>query len=246
MSDKNNGGDKTEKPTPKRLRDSRKKGDLAKSKDFSTAIGVAGWLVILVAASGFVGARLASFMEASVIYSTRADFSAVLLELGWGAFWLVLSVGAITLIPAVISGLAAEFFQTGALFTTEKLRPSLDKLNPVDGLKRMFSIDNLFELAKTLVKAALVLTIVVLVLAASIDEYGALLHAAGWQSLAGTGPQVASAIFDLGHQATIQLFGWTVGVFVLVAFADRAWAKHRHIKKLIFARSIRTAKAIRC
>lgn len=236
MSEKNNGGDKTEKPTPKRIRDSRKKGDIAKSRDFSAAIGVAGWLVLLTIASGFVGSRLANFMQESVAYSIRSDFFSVLSELGWGAFWLVLTVGTITLVPAVVSGLAAEFFQTGALLTTNKLKPSLDKLNPVDGLKRMFSVDNLFELVKMLVKAALVLTIVIMILAISIDDYGAVLHAAGWQSLAGVGPQVASAIFELNHRMTMQLFGWTVGVFALVALADRAWVKHRHIKKLMMSR----------
>lgn len=236
MSGKNNGGDKTEKPTPRRLRESRRKGDLAKSKDFSTAIAMIGWVVLLITAAGFLGVRLAAFMGASVARATESDFAATLSELGWNAFWLVLVAGAVTLLPAVVSGLAAEFFQTGALFTTEKLKPSFDKLNPVEGLKRMFSLDNLFELAKTLVKAGLILAIIVIVLAGTIDDYAELLHAAGWTPRPGTGPQVASAVFELSHSVTLQLFGWTAGVFLLVAFADRAWANHRHIKKLMMSR----------
>ncbi|KAI1691484.1 flhB hrpN yscU spaS family domain-containing protein [Ditylenchus destructor] len=149
MADKNQGGDKTEKPTRKRLRDARNKGDIAKSKDLSSAISMIAWL------------PRACHGE---------PFEATLATLGASAFGLVVLVAGLVLVPAAAAGLIAEFLQTGALITTEKMKPQLGNLDPVEGLKRMFNPDNLFELLKTLIKAALILTIIWVVLSGSIDE----------------------------------------------------------------------------
>jgi type III secretion YscU/HrpY family protein len=236
MADKNEGGEKTEKPTAKRLRDARKKGDLAKSKDFSSALTLIAWLVLLLAGSGMIGSQLASFMQASVDQATKPDFNATLASLGWGAAQVLLVAAAFTLVPAALVGLLAEFTQVGVVLTGEKMKPKLDTLNPAEGLKRMFSPDNLVELIKTVVKAVLILTITVVILRGSLDRIGELIGAAAWSPVAGTGPQIAAAVFDLSRSLTLQLVGWTIGVFLLVAFADRVWSKHRYIKKLMMSR----------
>jgi type III secretion YscU/HrpY family protein len=236
MADKNEGGEKTEKPTAKRLRDARKKGDLAKSKDFSSALTLIAWLVLLLAGSGMIGSQLASFMQASVDQATKPDFNATLASLGWGAAQVLLVAAAFTLVPAALVGLLAEFTQVGVVLTGEKMKPKLDTLNPAEGLKRMFSPDNLVELIKTVVKAVLILAITVVILRGSLDRIGELIGAAAWSPVAGTGPQIAAAVFDLSRSLTLQLVGWTIGVFLLVAFADRVWSKHRYIKKLMMSR----------
>ncbi|MBB5698943.1 EscU/YscU/HrcU family type III secretion system export apparatus switch protein [Sphingomonas yantingensis] len=236
MADKEQGGDKTEKPTPKRLRDARLKGDIAKSKDLSAALSMVAWGVLFMVGAGFVAARIADFTELSLAHSTGDSFRATLQGLGTSAFVLVLVVAAIVLIPATIAGLAGEFLQTGALITTEKLKPQLTKLDPVEGLKRMFSPDNLFELAKTILKAALVIAITAGVLYASIDKFAALMHAAGWGLDSRAGPRLAAAVLDLTQSLTLQLVGWTVAVFLVVAAADRAWVQHRYTKKLMMSR----------
>ena len=61
MADKNDGGDKTEKPTRKRLRDARAKGDIAKSKDFTAAITMVAWAVLFLGAAGYIAARIGDF-----------------------------------------------------------------------------------------------------------------------------------------------------------------------------------------
>lgn len=236
MADKNNGGDKTEKPTAKRLRDARQKGDLAKSKDFSSALTMIVWLLLLLAASGIIGTRLAGFMSETVAHATEGDFRTNAANFGWGAVQLMLIAAGFTLVPAAIVGLLAEFTQVGVVLTGEKLKPKLDSLNPMEGLKRMFSMDNLFELAKTIIKAVLILSITGIVLMSALGRINELVGAAAWAPVSGTGPQVAAAVFDLSRSVTIQLFGWTVGVFLLVAFADRAWSHHRYIKKLMMSR----------
>ncbi|WP_315760387.1 EscU/YscU/HrcU family type III secretion system export apparatus switch protein [Sphingomonas sp. Y38-1Y] len=236
MADKNQGGDKTEKPTAKRLRDARLKGDIAKSKDMSAAIAMVAWGVLFMLGAGLIAARIADFAELSLAHATETSFEATVATLGASAFVLVLTVAAIVLIPATLAGVAGEFVQTGALVTTEKLKPELSKLNPVEGLKRMFSPDNLFELLKTLIKASLVIAITGGVLYASIDKFAALMHAAGWGLDSRAGPRLAQSILELTQSLTLQLVGWTVAVFLVVAAADRAWVQHRYVKKLMMSR----------
>lgn len=236
MAEKNDGGDKTEKPTPKRLRDARRKGDLAKSKDFGSGIGMVAWFVLAIAATGYLGSRLDTFARDTLSLATGTGFEHAVVDLGWGALGLVLLAAGLTLIPAALVGVAGEFLQTGALLTGEKMKPSLDKLNPLAGLKRMFSMDNLFELAKTLVKAVLILAITGLIIALSFDRYTEVLEISGWGLFSAAGPQAARLAFEFTRSLTIQLVGATMAVFLLVAFADWAWSRHRYIKKLMMSR----------
>lgn len=236
MADKNDGGDKTEKPTPKRLKDAREKGDIAKSKDLSSALGMVAWFVLALAGTGFIGSRMAGYLQDTLTAATRGEFAATAMSVGWSGLWLVLLAGALTLVPAAIVGVAGEFLQVGALITTEKLKPGLDKMNPVEGLKKMFSLDNLFELAKTLIKTALILGITGLVLIGGMDKYAEILGAAGWSPLSPIGPAVAASAFDLMQSLTMQLIAGTFGVFLVIAFADTAWTRQRYIKKLMMSR----------
>ncbi|SDA36238.1 flagellar biosynthesis protein FlhB [Sphingomonas sp. NFR15] len=236
MADKNDGGDKTEKPTAKRLRDARKKGDVAKSKDFGAALGMVVWLALFATAAGLLGGRIADFTTMTLDRAVTVPFATALPLVGWNAVTLLLGIAAMTLVPAAIAGLAAEFFQTGVILTTDKMKPTLDKMNPIEGLKKMFSMDNLVELAKTLVKALLILAIVVAVMRGSFGALGELLNAAAWSPVQSSGPQVAAQIFALSQSVTLQLIGWTTAVFLLVAFADRIYAHHTFIKKLKMSR----------
>ncbi|WP_404334974.1 flagellar biosynthesis protein FlhB [Sphingomonas sp. MMS12-HWE2-04] len=236
MAEKNDGGDKTEKPTQKRLRDARRKGDIAKSKDFSAAISMVVWFLLFASATGFLGGRIAAFMDSSISHAMTSPFHEALATMGWSATVLVLFVAAVTLVPAAVAGLAAEFLQTGVIITTEKLKPSLDKMNPAEGLKRMFSIDNLVDLVKTLIKATLIVVIVIVVAGGAFDEMGGLVQLAASAPPTGSSPRMAGAVLALSQSLTLQLVAWTTGVFLLVAFADRLHARHRYIKKMMMSR----------
>jgi flagellar biosynthesis protein FlhB len=236
MADNNNGGDKTEKPTAKRLLDARKKGDVAKSKDLSSAIGMVAWFVLALAGTGFIGSRIAGYLQDTLTAATHDSFENTAVALGWSGLWLVLLAGALTLIPAALVGLAGEFLQVGAMLTTEKLKPGLEKLNPIAGFQKMFSLDNLFELIKTLIKAVLILGITCVVMVGAMDKYAEILGAAGWSPLTSIGPSIAAASFDLMQSLTMQLIAGTFGVFLLVAFADRVWTQQRFTKKLMMSR----------
>jgi type III secretion protein U len=236
MAEKNDGGDKTEKPTPKRLRDARRKGDVAKSKDVGPAIGMILWFLLLLFAAGHAGAQITALMRDAVGTATTMPFDAAAPMLGWASLLVLVSVSLLILGPAALIGIIAEFLQVGALVTTEKLKPSLDKLNPAEGLKRMFSMDNLVELIKTVAKAGLILTIAGIILWRSADAFISLVQTAGWSPVAHHGDKVATAMLALIRSLSVQLFAWTCAVFLFVAAADRAWAHHSFIKKLRMSR----------
>ena len=233
MADKNDGGDKTEAPTQKRIADARKKGDVAKSKDLTSVAGLFAWLLLTTFGAGFAGDRLAALFNTSFQAIARGlPFSQAWGDVGMAAFWLFVILTALAMVPAALVGLLAEFLQTGPILTTEKLKPSLDKLNPVEGLKKMFSLDNLVELAKTVAKAALMLLITFLVLRASLPEIVAGLPTGAMPTMQGVGRAAASEALRETGTLTARMLTWTLIAFVAVAVADIAWQKRSYTKKL--------------
>jgi flagellar biosynthetic protein FlhB len=151
MSDES--GDKTEEPSQKKLDDSRKKGQVWKSKD------LAGMGVLLVGLGAVKGTwdtmehEFSSLFQFTFDHVTHPDH----LEVVTGqAFYLALRTLLLVSLPvlaggALIGGLL-EYVQVGTLFTIDPLIPKLDKLNPLQGLKNMFSKKSLVELLKNLIK----------------------------------------------------------------------------------------------
>jgi type III secretion protein U len=223
MADKNDGGDKTEKPTPKKLQDARKKGQVPKSKDLTSTVELAGWLGLLVLAGTWVAQRLTGLMQAA-LDAVGQPFETALLQVGGHAWEVALGLFALVLLPAVAIGLVAEYLQAGPVFTGEKLKPKAENLNPVEGIKRMFTMDNLVEVLKSMAKTALLLTIGWVGVRALLGPSAVLFQ--------GEGPGSAAALAALLHEGTLQLVAWTLVCFVLVALLDAAWQRHSFTKKM--------------
>jgi type III secretion protein U len=231
----NNSGDKTELPTQKKLRDARKKGDVAKSKDLGAAFVTVFWLILLALGSGFMVREIVAITELALTQSISQPFNVAFNTVLSASIWSLIKLSLITLLPIAILATVVEFAQIGPIATTEKLKPGFDKMNPVEGLKRMFGKDGLVELAKTLVKAALVLLVVTVVLKTAIAESGDILNLARSSPVAGNGPAVASLAAQNMYMLTMQLFGLVVLVFMFVAILDRLYAKHAFIKKMMMS-----------
>jgi type III secretion protein U len=236
MADKNDGADKSELPTPKKLRDARKKGDVAKSKDLGAGLLTAAWLLLFAFVSGFAATELARLATDTLAAATTMPFDKAAAAIGWDALATLLRVTLMTLVPVAVIATFAEYIQVGPMFTTEKMKFGLDKLNPMEGLKRMFGKDGLFELVKTLIKVGLIMIIAYFVMRAAIGESGQLIRLASWSPVADTGPAAASATLDLTYRLTIKLFAMVVGVFLFVAVADWLYSKHSFIKKMMMSR----------
>ena len=156
MSSENNQ-EKTEKATPKRREESRKKGQVAMSKEVpSVAI-----LLFSLGAFFFSGywmfANITDFMKTILDNVGTTTFNSssiyrVMIESA-GHFFLLLSP---LMISVLIAGIAGNILQTGFLFSTQAVSPKFSKLNPVKGIKKIISLKALVELIKSLLKISTV------------------------------------------------------------------------------------------
>ena len=162
-------GEKTEMPTPKKLRDARQKGQVCSSKDIvSTAI-----LIVLFAVLGWMGIALvddASMLVAFIGQRLGEDpFDATQEAMAMTAIVICKHSFIFVLVAAVI-GIAANTAQIGFLFTLEPIIPKLEKLNPVEGAKKIFSMKNLFEFFKNVVKVSFLGYLLYKIIWASVPE----------------------------------------------------------------------------
>ncbi len=158
--------EKTEDPTPKRLREAREEGNVAKSAEFTGVAVMLTAIGVLV----FWAASVAEQLAATVVHATelaaRPDLDKEMLgpvlfdaleRVSWMLFPLL---GATFVMAAFVS-----FVQVGAIFTPKVLLPKGEKLNPLEGFKKMFSKDKAVELGKNLTKIILMGGIGIAVLA---------------------------------------------------------------------------------
>jgi type III secretion YscU/HrpY family protein len=237
MADNKDSGEKTELPTPKKLRDARKNGDIAKSQEITTTVGTLGALLVFVIAGTFVARTITEFGNRVATTAAESDFSYALSDIGGEAIRLLITLSAVVLIPLAAIGLLSEVFQTRGLIATKRLEPKLDKLNPIEGLKRLFGIQGWVELCKTLAKVIAIIAIVWMIARDHIDRMGAMLVPATapvWYD--GAGAQVAMNDANLTFSLTLQVFAWVGAVFVGVAILDAVYARHKFIKKMRMSR----------
>lgn len=149
--------EKTEEATPKRKSDARKKGQIARSKDVGLAITfIATILVIVILSDTVVG----SFKKNIIYFLSEAGSIELTKGTVKGLTSLVLSKMATTLLPIVlpimVAGVAASLMQSGFLIVKDAIKPSLGKLNPINGFKNMFSKRSAVELIKNLISISII------------------------------------------------------------------------------------------
>ena len=147
------GDDKTEAPTPKRKREARKEGQIAKTPELGM------WLQILVATFGipFVAGRshgeLLRVGRDIQAISADPDPSVALGVLGKG-FGLVVTTVVPLAVVMLLVGVISLVSQTGLVFATKAAKPSFSKVNPIAGIKRMFQPQGLWQGGKALIKVS--------------------------------------------------------------------------------------------
>ncbi|MEW8955130.1 fused FliR family export protein/FlhB family type III secretion system protein [Clostridium sp.] len=144
--------EKTEEATPKKLSDARKKGEMAKSKEVGLALTLMTSTLLLVVLGSYV---FQEFSESLVFFLSNGfngeiDYLSVRKNF-LKAIWDFMKIYLPIAVPIMVMGVFSHFIQTGFMLTSEGLKPSLSKLNPLNGFKRMFSLKSFVELSKNLV-----------------------------------------------------------------------------------------------
>lgn len=131
-------GEKTEKPTGKKLNDARSKGQVAKSQELSTAVVLlTGFFALKV-----YGAKIYEYISTYMVYIFSHIYQPIDVEFIMRLFVGIILLLAKTAFPIMmiimLAGILINFFQVGFLFTTQPLEFKLSTLNPINGFGRIF------------------------------------------------------------------------------------------------------------
>ena len=225
MAESESGADKSEQPTSKRLEEARKKGQIARSKELNTLVvtlGGAGGLLVFGAgmADALLGIMRGNFELSREVLLDERYMALYLLATGK----LALELLAPLIMALLVIALAGPASLGGWLFSSEALQPKFSRMNPLSGLKRMFSVQALVELGKAVGKFLVVLTVAVAVLMANQDD----LLSIGHEPL----PQA------IAHSA--QIVGWCslwmACSLILIAAIDVPFQLWDHKQKLMMTK----------
>src|SRR3954449_1905606 len=216
------GGDKTEKPTPKKLDEARKKGQIAKSQDVNQAIVLMASLFVLSAQGPKMVANLKTMMSTSLSSISNPD---VVSKTGLGGLLqsnaevIVRCVAPIAFV-CMAAGVMANVAQVRPRPNMHALKPSPKKLNPAAGFKRLFGPQSLVETTKQLLKLTAVGVIAAMTLLPQLDELGALVGMPPGQMMA----HVATTVLGIAQRAG--------AAYLLIAAMDYGYQKWKTGKDL--------------
>ncbi|MFZ0243368.1 MAG: flagellar biosynthesis protein FlhB [Desulfobacterales bacterium] len=214
--------DRTERATPKRRQDARKKGQVAQSREVSSVMILLMSLGVFFFGGSWMFWNLAAYMgdtlgSAAQVYITDIPAAAVfVIQIARIVFKILLPL----LLVVFVAGLAGNVLQSGFLISTEALAPKWSKLNPVNGLKRLFSLRSLVELLKSMVKILFVASVAYLVVKQEIDLLPTLMR----QGVADILVFAARVAFKISLNVCLAL--------VLLTILDYAYQRWEHEKSL--------------
>jgi flagellar biosynthetic protein FlhB len=212
---------KTEDPSDKKLRDAHEKGNVVKSQEVNTWFILAGSALVFA----MMGAPTATGLTASlrVLLESAEKF-----EVGSQAlsqFWndLAGSILLVALLPSVVLAafaIAANLVQHRPLLSLEPLKPKFEKINPIEGAKRLFGLDALVNFAKGLIKLAVVSAVLWFVLVPELTSMEAM--------LALEPAMILADFMDL----SLKIFGAVLAVVTIMAIADYVYQRTRWWNRL--------------
>lgn len=212
--------EKTEEPTPKKLSDARQKGDVPQSKEFATFIVFLGLSLALYFSAEHIFKSVMMAFEMTLQFNeTPINTSTEFLQFCEEILWLVVK-GLLPLFGGVaLFAILAYIGQFGFLFTSEKLQPKFEKINPLSGVKRIFSKDTLVELVKSLVKVGFLTAIMALIIRSELDN------------LLIVGQETIGGIFIYAMQMIMKLMIGTLLFLAVLGFIDLLYQRWSFTQK---------------
>ncbi|MBL0948289.1 flagellar biosynthesis protein FlhB [Brevundimonas sp.] len=218
---------KTEEATPRKLEDARKKGDVAKSPDVASALSLLGAAAVLLLAGGpFAGMMAESLLPfiASPHTMMGALDAGAGVEIGARALWAAAPfLGALAL-AVILGGVGGNLAQSGLIFSAEKMKPKWSKINPLEGVKRIYGPDGLMNFVKTFVKLLAVIAVCWMVLRPHLREL---------ENMAAMSP---ASILPFARDLAVWLMASTLAFLAVTAGADYLWQRMRFAKRMRMTR----------
>ena len=221
MAEDNDAASKTEEPTPHKLAEAKKKGEVVKTPDLSSFASLAAAATVVAIAGGWMSRNLG---EALLPFIASPD--AMSFEGGGGVniFHHAVMAAAPPLLAVIFAaaaaGAAANLAQSGLMFTPEKLAPDLKKISPAEGFKRIFGLDGLMQFLKSLVKVFLTAALAWWVLKPHLQDMN---------NLAQLEP---GAMLPFVADILRRLFFAVAAFLLVVAGADWMWQRQRFMQRM--------------
>jgi len=149
--------EKTEAATPHRKQEARKKGQVAKSVDLNAALVVMAIIAVAYLVRGYMGLSIMGYVQEILVRNMTATLnSEQFINVYKYTLYACFKLMAPILATAVFVALLANFLQVGFVMSSEAINPKLSNVNPLEGLKRIFSKKALFDFLKTLLKLSVI------------------------------------------------------------------------------------------
>lgn len=222
------GDDKTEDPTSKKLEDARKKGQVGKSQELSHAIElIAAFLTIRVFV-GFLGQHFKDLFTWAYTYMIPelidSDRSGLTIKSTFNLLLYGILQMFILIAPFLAVGFLVAILSNGLQFkfqvSTEPLKPKLDKFNPINGVKRMFSMQSLMNLALSVAKIVIIFIVAYTMIKDHLNELYLMYEIPLYAAIA----QVGTLVLDIGLRISL--------VLLVVGIVDLIYHKWKYKKDL--------------
>lgn len=213
-------GEKSEEATPHKRQKAREQGNVARSKDFNTALAMCGVAAILWLTGSWIAERLGLMMllPFDQVQTTLSREDAINRLIG------IASLYAIAVLPVLAIMFGVVFFanamQVGFLWSSEALTPKIERLNPITNAKQILSLQALMKLAISFGKLTLLGSIAVTLIWTHLPAFSELTHA----SIS----EISSAV---GNSAAL-LAAQLAGALVLLGLADLAFQRWKYEQDL--------------
>jgi type III secretion protein U len=213
--------EKTEKATPKKLRDARKKGQVAKSQDFPSAFT----FITSIAATLFCTKYLFDNMAGFMLYvfksvGSTSDFSSRINGMVYQSLVVILESSLPIALVTCMVGVLVSFLVVGPVFSSEVLKIDLKRLNPVTNIKNMFKLKTWVELLKSVLKITVAMVLIYSVMYNTIPE---IVATAGLPVL---GSAQVFSTFLIKVIIRVGIF------FIIIAMFDLAFQKYNFGKEM--------------
>ena len=176
--------EKTEEPTPKKIEDAKKEGNVPKSMDTSGFVTLLVAVLAFVALTGWIFDRLEALYRYYIRFVGVEITPRLLMEITMHTMLEIFLMVLPLAVPVAIAGILGAWAQFGVLFTTKPLVPDLTKIDPIKGAKNLFSLKKLVEGFKITVKVGAVFAVAFTVFLGFIAELVSVSHAPLAQQLA--------------------------------------------------------------
>ncbi len=226
MADDSDQDEKTEEPSARRIEESRNKGEVASSKELSSVLVLAGTAFALILSLSYIWESFELYMEwlfnqdLAVLFGNPKAFQAFVEKSAMTGFKCAMPI----MLASACVGIFVNVAQVGPLFAAEALKFDPERINPISGFKKLFSMKSVVEAIKGIMKFIFLLSIIYMFMKDRLISFNGFLHT---DFVAG---------FAYGKEIIVQLTFFLLIGLLIIAIADFAYQKYSYRKKMMMTK----------